>query len=208
MRIIHLAAIITLMSLSTGAVMATEEAPFTVVTKDGDFEVRDYAGQIVAEVLVDKDFEDAGNAAFRKLFGYISGDNLAKKDIAMTAPVAQQEQGEKIAMTSPVGQRVSPEGWAVSFMMPSGFTLDTTPEPTDPAVVIREIPQQRMAAIRYSGRWTEKNYQKYLAELESWIEARGLTVVGNPVWAKYNPPFTPPFWRRNEILIPVQTVPE
>jgi len=185
--------------------MATEEAPFRVVTKDGDFEVRDYAEQVVAETWVEEDFQDAGNTAFRKLFGYISGDNRAREDIAMTAPVAQREQGEKIAMTSPVGQRATSEGWAVSFMMPSGFTLDTTPEPTDPAVRIRAIPQQRMATIRYSGRWTEKNYREYLAELESWIAAQGLTVIGAPVFARYNPPFTPPFWRRNEILIPVET---
>jgi hypothetical protein len=205
MRLIFLAAALIPLSIATGVAMATEEAPFSVVTKDGDFEVRDYASQIVAEVLVEDDFEDAGNAAFRKLFGYISGDNQAREDIAMTSPVAQRERGEKIAMTSPVGQRATSAGWAVSFMMPSGFTLETTPAPTDPAVFIREIPEQRMATIRYSGRWTEKNYRKYLAELESWIEVQNLTVAGNPVWARYNPPFTPPFWRRNEILIPVET---
>jgi len=186
--------------------MATEEAPFSVFAKDGEFEVRDYAGQIVAEVSVDEDFKDAGNTAFRKLFGYISGDNQAREGISMTAPVAQQERGEKIAMTSPVGQRATSQGWSVSFMMPSSFTLESTPEPNDPAIAIREIPEQRMATIRYSGRWTEKNYRKYLAKLESWIGTQGLTVTGNPVWARYNPPFTPPFWRRNEILIPVEAV--
>lgn len=184
--------------------MATDEAPFNVVTTDGDFEVRDYAGQIVAEVLVADEFEDAGNAAFRKLFGYISGDNRAQQDIAMTSPVSQQERGEKIAMTSPVGQRATSDGWLVSFMMPSSFTLESTPEPTDPAVTIREIPAQRMATIRYSGRWSEKNYRKYLAELESWIADQGLSVLGTPVWARYNPPFTLPIWRRNEILIPIE----
>lgn len=185
--------------------MATEEAQFDVVLTDGDFELRDYAQQVVAEVIIDDDFENAGNKAFRKLFRYISGDNRSSQDIAMTAPVSQKKQGEKIAMTAPVGQRSSAGGWAVSFMLPAGYRVDTAPEPIDPDVLLRAIPGQRMASIRYSGRWTEKSFRKHLAELEGWVARQGLTVSGEPVWARYNAPFVPPFWRRNEILIPVDS---
>ncbi len=191
------------LALVAGNVLATEEAAYDVVVADDQLEVREYAPQIVAEVIVNDDFEGAGNQAFRKLFKYISGFNTASQDIAMTAPVSQQQRSEKIAMTAPVGQRPAGEGWAVSFMMPAKYTLDTIPMPGDPSVKIRAIPAHRMAAIRFSGRWTTKNYEKHLAELMTWVEVRGLEVSGEPVWARYNAPFVPWFMRRNEILMPV-----
>jgi len=153
---------------------------------------------------VEGDLEQAGNKAFNKLFRYISGDNRSRDKMAMTAPVSQEAIGEKIKMTAPVGQQRVQERWAVSFMMPASYTLETLPEPEDPDVTLRQVPARRMAAVRYSGFWSEKNYLRYKMELESWIHERGLTIVGDPVWARYNPPFTPWFLRRNEILIPVK----
>jgi len=183
--------------------MATEEAEYDVVQQDGDFELRDYATQVVAEVVVSGSFSRAGNSAFRPLFNYISGDNTVQAKIAMTAPVSQTAQSRKIAMTSPVGQRASGDDWVVSFMMPAEFTMDTIPTPTDPAVKLREIPAHRMAVVRYSGRWTKKRYQSHLEALLSWVSAKDLVVSGEPVFARYNGPFTPWFMRRNEILLPV-----
>jgi effector-binding domain-containing protein len=121
----------------------------------------------------------------------------------MTAPVSQEPRGEKIQMTAPVGQRSVQEKWAVSFMMPASYTLETLPEPDDPKVTLRPVPARRMAAVSYSGFWSEKNYIRYKLELETWIQEKGLTIIGDPTWARYNPPFTPWFLRRNEILIPV-----
>ena len=183
--------------------MAVEEAKYDVMTTDNKFEIRDYAAHVVAETMVDGDLEDVGNKAFKKLFGYISGDNRSRDKVAMTAPVSQQSAGEKIAMTSPVRQQQVNEMWAVSFTMPASYTLQTLPEPDDPEVTLRQVPVRRMATIRYSGFWSEKNYLRYKAELESWIDSKGLIVVGDPVWARYNAPFTPWFMRRNEILIPI-----
>ena len=183
--------------------MATEEAEYELVRQDGDFELRDYAPQLVAETLVSGSFSRAGNRAFRPLFNYISGDNAVQAEIAMTAPVSQTALGEEIAMTSPVGQRASGDDWVISFMMPAQYTMDTIPTPTDPAVKLREIPAHRMAVISYSGRWTEKRYQSHLDELMGWTEAQNLAVTGAPVFARYNGPFTPWFMRRNEILLPV-----
>jgi len=190
--------------MMTEKLSAIEEAEYLVIQKSGNIEVRDYSPSIVAETLVKDDFEDAGSRAFRKLFKYISGENATQDEIAMTSPVAQEKRSEKIAMTSPVGQRPTEEGWAVSFMMPASYTMQTIPSPTDPQIEIREIPAYRAAVIQYSGRWTEKNYRKHLALLLDWLVDSEMRAIGAPVWARYDPPLKPWFMRRNEILIPVQ----
>ena len=183
--------------------MAIEEAAYTVEKQENRFEIRDYAPHILAETVVEGDLEEAGNNAFNRLFRYISGDNRSRAKVAMTAPVSQEPMGEKIKMTAPVGQQRVQEKWAVSFMMPASYTLENIPEPDDPKVTLRQVPTRRMAVVRYSGFWSEKSYLRYKMELESWIDRMGLTVVGDPIWARYNPPFMPWFLRRNEVLIPV-----
>jgi len=199
-RIILLATVIIIGGMDA---MAIEEAKYTVVTKDKIFEIRDYAPHLLAETVVEGTFEEAGDKAFNILFRYISGDNRSRVKVAMTAPVSQEPMGEKIKMTAPVGQQRFQERWAVSFMMPASYTLETLPEPEDPKVVLRQVPARRIAAVRYSGFWSEKDYLRYKAELESWIHERNLNIVGNPIWARYNPPYTLWFLRRNEILIPI-----
>jgi effector-binding domain-containing protein len=183
--------------------MATEEAPYKVITTDDVFELREYPPQILAETLVDGDLESAGSKAFNLLFRYISGDNHSQRKIPMTAPVSQEQQGEKISMTAPVSQQRVKEKWAVSFMMPSGYTLENLPVPDDPRVVLRQVPARKVASVRYSGFWSEEKFLLNKAKLEAWIRKNRLHIVGEPVWARYNPPFTPWFMRRNEILIPV-----
>ena len=188
-------------ALMSGNLMAIEEAQYSVSLQQNAFEIREYETAIVAEVIVSGDFEDASNKAFRKLYKYISGDNKGRDKIAMTTPVSQVSTPEKIKMTSPVSQQASAQGWVVSFMMPASYTMETIPVPDDASVVLREVPAYRAATVRYSGRWTEKGYQKHLALLEEWIEQSSFGASGEPVWARYNAPFTPWFMRRNEILI-------
>jgi len=183
--------------------MAIEEAAYRVLKTGGKFEIREYAPQILAETVVDGDLEEAGNKAFRRLFRYISGANRSRAKVAMTAPVSQEKSGEKIPMTAPVGQQAVQDKWAVSFTMPATYTLETLPAPDDPQITLRLVPARRMAAVRYSGFWSEKNYLQNRSELEVWVREQGLTAAGDPVWARYNPPFTPWFLRRNEILIPL-----
>jgi len=183
--------------------MAIEEATYTVVERDGEFEIRDYAPHVVAETVVAGSFDRAGNEAFSRLFRYISGDNRSRHKVAMTAPVSQGSEGEKIAMTAPVEQQPAEDRWVVSFTMPASSALETLPQPGDPQVTLRQVPARRMAALRYSGRWTESSYLRHKMELESWVRERGLRVTGDPLWARYNPPFAPWFLRRNEILVPV-----
>jgi hypothetical protein len=198
-----IAAVTALLIVGAIDAMAIEEAKYEVIRRDNQFEIRDYETHILAETLVGGNLEDAGSEGFRRLFRYISGDNRSGDKVAMTAPVSQQPTGEKMEMTAPVGQQRLEESWAVSFMMPGSYTLETLPEPKDPKITLRQVPARRMAAVRYSGFWSEKSYLQHKMELESWIDRMGLTVVGDPIWARYNPPFMPWFWRRNEILIPV-----
>jgi len=200
---------VILLLLLTGATtaMATEEAPYTVIKTDDIFELREYAPQVLAEIIVGGDLEGAGNKAFRPLFRYISGANHSGSSIAMTAPVSQESSGQKIPMTAPVSQQASAGKWAVSFMMPASYTLATLPVPDDSSITLRQVPARRIAAIRYSGTWSEKNYLENKERLENWIRENGFEISGEPVWARYNPPFTLWFLRRNEILIPVVTRP-
>ena len=184
--------------------MATEEAEYRVIEREGQFEIREYAEHIVAETIVAEGFEKAGNTAFNRLFRYISGDNASRQDIAMTAPVSQRAAGEKIAMTAPVSQRAAEGDWAVSFMMPSTYSMKTLPVPSNPEIKIRRVPAHLAGAVRYSGFWSEDNYLENKSRLEAWLDKKRLVKDGNAVWARYNAPFTPWFMRRNEILIPLE----
>ena len=183
--------------------MATEEAKYTVVKKDDSFEIRDYAPHVLAEIIVEGELENAGSKAFNSLFRYISGDNHTRNKVAMTAPVSQQPASQKINMTAPVGQQRIDNKWAVSFMMPASYTLETLPVPDNSNVTLRQVPAHRIAAVRYSGFWSEKSYLEDKSQLETWINKNKLLIVGDAVWARYDAPFTPWFLRRNEILIPV-----
>lgn len=122
----------------------------------------------------------------------------------MTAPVSQTETSEKIAMTAPVNMQQTQGKYAVSFLMPSQYTLETIPEPLDESVIIKEISAQRIAAIRYSGTWSQERYEAKKSSLEKFIETQELVPTGEPVFARYDPPFQIWFLRRNEVLIPVE----
>jgi len=195
-------------ALISSVAVAVEEAPHEVVIKEGPYELRDYAPRILAEIRVEGDFKSAGNAAFQDLFGYISGDNRQQQDIAMTAPVSQQATAARIDMTAPVSQQKTAatdgaESWDVSFLLPPQYTPETAPLPTNPDVKLRTLPAMRMAAVRFSGFWSEENFASWQQELETWVIQQGWEVTGDATWARYNPPFTPWFMRRNEVLLPV-----
>lgn len=202
--------IIILLILSAGGcvimsnIFKVEKTPYTVLEKDGKFEIRQYPSYLVAETIVDADFKGAGNIAFRRLFNYISGQNKTKESVSMTAPVNQESRPEKIAMTAPVNQQPSGEKYSVSFVMPPKYTLETLPQPLDPAVVIKEIPAHQVAAVRYSGSWSQEKYLKQKAALEQFMQTKGLVSAEEPVFARYDPPFQLWFLRRNEVLIPVK----
>ena len=183
--------------------MATEEAEYSVLERDGDFELRQYQPQIVAETLVEGDFNEVGNEGFRRLFDYISGKNRKKQSIPMTAPVSQEAASEKIPMTAPVNQERVGEKWRISFLLPARYSMETLPEPLDPRIKLTAIQPRLIAAFNYSGTWSRERYEEREKRLKELIRQRGLNIAGEPIFARYNPPFMPWFLRRNEVLIPV-----
>ncbi len=185
------------------AAIAAEEPSYKIVSTDGDFEIRAYAPYCVVETFVaGTDFNDASNAGFKKLFKYISGDNRSRKDIPMTAPVTSAKS-EKIEMTAPVTSSPSGDGYIIGFVMPEGFTLETTPLPLDSTLRIREVPARTVAVIRFSGRWTSSSMDEHEALLLKWITSKNHLPIGQSVVARYDPPIMPWFLRRNEIQIEI-----
>jgi hypothetical protein len=206
-----LTAIALTLLLANHPVGATEEPEYTVIEKDGPFELRQYPALLAAETLVTgADFEDAGDIAFGRLFRYITGNNRAQAEIAMTAPVVQTADrppadGEKIAMTAPVIQQPGASGgYRVAFIVPAEYTRETVPEPLDPAVRIVATPARLVAAMTYSGRASEEMHRKNEQALRAELTQRNLTAAGEPITAQYDAPFIPGPFRRNEVLIPVR----
>lgn len=177
----------------------TEEPPFTVQRTIDGVEIRRYGPRLAAETVIDADEEPARNEGFRRLARYIFGGNTAKTKIAMTAPVAQQ-QGEKIAMTAPVAaQRGQGDQWVIRFFMPAGHTLDSLPTPNDERVRLVEVPAETVAALRFSGLATPSVVAARSKELLATLRTQGLTTTSDPVTWFYDPPWTIPFRRRNEV---------
>ncbi len=186
---------------AAGDAMAIEKLSYRTIEQDGDVELRRIESHVVAETLVEGDFERVGNEGFRRLVEYIGGANRKQAEIAMTAPVGQEAASEKIAMTAPVGQEKVGDRYRITFVMPSKYTLENLPQPTDERIRLREEPARTVAAIRYGGFWSRSRYDIHERRLREWIQRRGLESVGEPVWARYDPPFMPWFFRRNEIWI-------
>jgi SOUL heme-binding protein len=183
---------------------AIEEPGYEVVRQiDGGVELRRYAPYVVAEVTLNTAAEDAGNQAFPILAGYIFGKNKGEKKFEMTAPVTQTAAAPvRMEMTAPVTQQAAvPGGYLVQFVLPKGVTLATAPAPTDPRVQLREVPAATWAVIRYSGTWSQANYQEHLTQLKAALDAASVATQGEPVLARYDPPFKPWFLRRNEIWL-------
>ncbi len=211
-RGLHVASItrafFSLATLALGLMPATshaiEEPAYTITRTLNGIEVRDYAAYTVAEVLVEANADDAGNLAFPILAGYIFGKNKGERTMAMTAPVTQTAVPMKMEMTAPVTQTPSGSGFLVQFVLPGGITLANAPEPLDSRITLREIPAKRVAVIRYSGFWSESNYKEHLAKLQDELRAAEISWSGNPVFSRYNAPFTPWFLRRNEVWLQLE----
>ena len=188
----------------TTVARAIEEPKFVVTQQLDGVEVREYAPYIVAEVVVPGPAGDASSQGFKLLSGYIFGKNKGERKISMTAPVTQTAQTatpQKIEMTAPVTQTATDGGYVVQFVMPAGSTLETLPEPIDPKVQLRAMPGARFGVIKYSGFWSDSNYETHLATLRKALEAVRLKTTGEPVYSRYDPPWTPWFMRRNEIWL-------
>lgn len=186
---------------------ATEEPDYRVVQKLEEIEVREYAAYTVAEVLISGTAAEAGNLAFPILAGYIFGKNKGERKFAMTAPVTQVAVPVKLEMTAPVTQTAAPGGFLVQFVLPKGVTQASAPEPIDTRVKLRDIAPTRVAVIRYSGFWSDANYRQHLEKLQAGLRAADLPWSGEAVYSRYDPPFMPWFFRRNEIWLHLAPTP-
>ncbi|MGD8875966.1 MAG: heme-binding protein [Gammaproteobacteria bacterium] len=198
-----LAGIVILAALLTGPIMSNvEQAKYDVFETHGAIEIRDYAPMIVAEVSVSGARKKAIGDGFRLIADYIFGNNISSQKVAMTAPVIQQPS-EKIAMTAPVTQQGGGGLWDVQFVMPSDYTMQTLPKPNNPDVILKEIAGKRFAVIRFSGLARANSLAAHTKELETFILENNLQTVSEPTYAFFNPPWTLPFLRRNEVMIEI-----
>jgi hypothetical protein len=206
----------TLLALLVGflgmeSAMAIEEPKYEVRTSQAPFELRHYAPTLIAQTIVEGDMDAASNKGFRLIADFIFGNNLAVNSeqaakIAMTAPVTVEPQSSKIAMTAPVTiepQLGSAQQWRIHFVMPSQYTLATIPKPKNSAVTLHELPSKYFVVHRYSGFNTEARVQEKTDEALAWAKQQSLKVVGTPQLSRYNPPWTLPMFRRNEIMVEV-----
>lgn len=177
-----------------GVRAGTEEPPHTVQKLGDGVEIRRYETRIAAETTVTDDEESARSAGFRRLAGYIFGGNQG------TAKPA----GTNIAMTAPVAQSAGSGGdWVIRFYMPSKWTMAELPVPDDDRVRLVSVPRETVAVLRFSGNRDGKAVADRTERLQNTLRAYGFDAIGDPTAWFYDPPWTLPFLRRNEVAIPV-----
>ncbi len=202
----------TLAGCSVFGNSGVETAPYTVIEKaeNQKIELRNYESLILASTPMIEGMEEGRNPAFRRLFNYITGENTSSQKVSMTAPVIMNEEqednskGEEISMTAPVFMDDKDEGAMMSFVLPKEYTMQSAPIPTNDQVKLQEIKDYTVAAITFSGRLTQGNIDENKVRLEQWIQEKGYAQTGNYKAAGYNAPWTLPFLRRNEVLIPIK----
>lgn len=187
------------------ALSAVEQPNYHVLSADQNIDIRRYEPMIIAEVVTYGDRETSIRDGFRLLADYIFGNNTVRETIPMTAPV-QQEKSKKIAMTAPVQQEPIDDAfdaWNVHFIMPSEFTMKTLPKPNDDRVLLKQIPSKTYAVITFSGVASKKTITSHKTQLLNYIKTNNIQTIGSPRYAFYNPPWTLPFLRRNEVMIEI-----
>lgn len=190
--------------LGTVGIRMEETPDYRTLRSEGRFEIRAYGPLLVAETRDPGSPREAADVSFRRLAAYIFGANTAGAKIAMTAPVTMARAGEKIAMTAPVTMEPAGTESVMRFVVPSKFTRETVPQPTDAGVVLRELPAETVAVVRYSGRSTPQAVEECERALREWLSAKRIGAEGPARIANYDSPFALPFLRRNEVMIPVQ----
>ena len=196
-----IAGIVLLGGALSGTIVSKVEQPkYQVVTAEKNIEVRNYSAMIVAEVEVTGDRDVAIQKGFRLIADYIFGNNSSAQKVAMTSPVTQRP-GEQVAMTAPVTQQGDGGSWLVRFVMPASYTLETLPKPNNAAVALKEISRGLRAVIRFSGLAGKGSLARHTEQLSQFMIARGLKSASAPTYAFYNPPWTLPFLRRNEVMV-------
>ena len=196
-------ALILIVGVLAGPVMSNVEKPdYKVIQSEQNIEIRQYEPMIIAEVEVDGKREDAIGDGFRLLADYIFGNNTVQQVISMTAPV-QQKENQNIAMTAPVQQQSTGKSWRMSFVMPSKYSMDSLPVPNNNRVRLKGILAKKFVVIEFSGTNSNENVTEHENQLMNYIEANQIKINGSLKYAFYNPPWSLPFLRRNEVMIEI-----
>ena len=202
--IILLVATILVGALATGPIMSNVETPsYKVIQSKGKIEIREFDPMVIAEVQVVGRRKDAISSGFKLLADYIFGNNISQENIDTTATI-QRPAGEKIAMTAPVQQQLANNSWLVSFVMPSEYNLEDLPKPKNVEVKLKNVPVKRFVTIQFSGTSSDENLAKHKKLLVEFIKTNSISVTGTSKYAFYNPPWTLPLMRRNEVMFEVQ----
>ena len=202
--IILIVATILVGALATGPIMSNVETPsYKVIQSKGKIEIREFDPMVIAEVQVVGRRKDAISSGFKLLADYIFGNNISQENIDTTATI-QQPASEKIAMTAPVQQQLANNSWLVSFVMPSEYNLEDLPKPKNIEVKLKNVPVKRFVTIQFSGTSSDENLAKHKKLLVEFIKNNSISVTGTSKYAFYNPPWTLPLMRRNEVMFEVQ----
>ena len=179
----------------------TEEHPHEVLMTDGKYEIRDYEPAIIARTEVDGSYDEVGRRGFRRLGGYIFGDNVEDESIAMTAPVEMIPETESVE-----DEAINADRWTMTFVMPEGYTRDSLPDPTNSNVILEETPRRLTAVVRFTGLLSDDDIDAHGPDLLAWVETQGYRPVSTLRLAGYDPPWTIPFLRRNEVQVDVEPI--
>ena len=191
---------------SVFGIRSADEPKYQVLNDYGHIQIRQYPALVVAQTEVTANYKNSSSLGFQRLAGYIFGGNKKQQKMAMTAPVIQEQEAEAMAMTAPVIQQKSGTVWLMAFVLPSNYSVATAPVPLDTTVIIKEIPGKKVAVIRYSGSLSEQGIEEKSEELQNWLSEQGYKAISPSRSAAYDPPWTLPFLRRNEVHIDIESL--
>jgi hypothetical protein len=185
-------------------IRTADQPRYQVLNEVGNIQIRHYSALLIAETTIVDDYKNASNQGFQRLAGYIFGNNQKQQSLVMTAPVIQERQAETLAMTAPVLQQKSGTVWLMAFVLPTGYSVSTAPIPNDKAITIKELPAKKVAVIRYTGSLCESGIEKNADTLINWLNQHDIKMLSPARSAAYDPPWTLPFLRLNEVHIDIE----
>jgi len=203
-KLITVLTTVFLAGCSVFGIRTADEPNYQVLNNYGHIQIRHYPALVIAQTEVNADYKNSSSQGFKRLAGYIFGGNKKQQKLAMTAPVIQEQEAETMSMTAPVIQQKSGSVWLMAFVLPQDYSVSTAPMPLDPAVLIKKIPGKKVAVIRYSGSLSEQGIEENTEKLQNWITIKGYKAISPSRSAAYDPPWTLPFLRRNEVHIDIE----